>query len=566
MSLYFTRHVDGHANKLNNDIMGKYITSFHEIHLDQPLQFYQQFEPAIRNYLNKVYPMGKASFDQLNTVQIAKFFNSLCFYYNCAYSNHDIEGLTGPKPCWSALDCVKIAKLPFVPQGYFYDWKNYQRHDLPVTYSDSTRNVADFGSERPSVPWGLRADGGEVGRSQRSGPAPEWVVQRKIYRNVYYPLGLYYSDHAGWEVIDSCDAIPYWQINPIKNGYIEVTHMDPTPGMSQSPGTWYNGTPGSGIFYSMGKYTTHNNKFAAVFQLIEELSKKSATELGLNYSGAELLRKYYNSDDPYQITWNLFIDGNQKYFQAMTGNNTYLIDPKVFEGFDNKGVLSASGLMNPGKIGCQSKPYGPNAVITMKDIVVYYQKKYCIGDYAKKVPNMKGWRAVVKAAIENTDYFANRVGTIVINDEVMFWAAVLLNYDTIYLPFSANSNGYWQTEILNCRLPHQEAINKIKTDRQYIYTHGPGYPTWPSYHQSILNMWWPWETTNFLSIRDPLNINGPSKICSGVFNGEQLGCIGTMSEYYKTLPMYEVRRLNNELPLPPYCPNPPPGPTPKPIS
>jgi hypothetical protein len=115
--------------------------SVSSIKLDQPNNFYKQKRNATLTYLNAVYPQGKDSFNKLNDLELAYFYNSLWFYYNCSYqySDNDLGSFTGDNKDtkWDPLPCATKYPLPYPPQGIFYNFWTYNKFNMPTIYSDS---------------------------------------------------------------------------------------------------------------------------------------------------------------------------------------------------------------------------------------------------------------------------------------------------------------------------------------------------------------------------------------------------------------------------------------------
>ena len=206
-----------------------------------------------------------------------------------------------------------------------------------------------------------------------------------------------------------------------------------------------------------------------------------------NMTGSEILEYYYNTTDPYTITW--------KYM-------------------GNKGILNASGLMNdPESLMIEREDghgYKPNMTVKFEDIARWWckQNKLPFNTYTKKL--------VIEAArnpTKNIDYFPNRSSTMVPPDEPICWLSYVLGIETIQMPMSANDNGLWCYEIIDLRLPTPEnsGLNvKYKNwkrdakERKYSFINGGGDldTTWNPDAVTYWNMY----MQTLLSVKDPLNI------------------------------------------------------------
>ena len=294
-------------------------------------------------------------------------------------------------PKWDKMPCcVDKYKLPALPRGNLYDWWSLQYFNVPTVtvnkngewkfastnkYSNN-RSIDTFASQSayttfqgykayisatqkyaditPSKPLGLNRDNIPIGLW--SGPGPFYGGARAIMKSIYYPHCPHfnYKDQK-WSLYNTYDTnkwlteyltpdkLPMKDSNIHKQyvygfnegDYIEVTHIEQTPGMVQSTGYWLNyfGSGGTGIFYKIGKTPkvsadavaemkkyipeagvlegcSPRNKAHALFTLLWEV--KNTTKLpkpagsywfGKTYdNGSELLKAFYGTDDPWYIT------------------------------------------------------------------------------------------------------------------------------------------------------------------------------------------------------------------------------------------------------------------------
>lgn len=294
-------------------------------------------------------------------------------------------------PTWDQLPCcVDKYKLPVIPRGNLYDWWSFQYFNVPTitvnkdgkwkfgnttNYSDN-RTIETFASQSPYTtfqgyavyddknqdpaditpkdPLGDTTDNIPVGLW--AGPGPFYGGARAIMKSIYYPHCPHFNyEVMKWSLYDTYDTkkwltsyltpdkLPMQDSNMHKQwihgfnegDYMELTHVEQTPGMVQSTGYWLNylGSGGTGIFYKVGKTPkvskdaveemkkyvpeasvlegcSPRNKAHALFTLLWEVrnTKKLPKPAGA-YSfsqtydnGSELLKAFYGTDDPWYIT------------------------------------------------------------------------------------------------------------------------------------------------------------------------------------------------------------------------------------------------------------------------
>lgn len=471
--------------------------------LEQPDEFYKNHFIHTKDYLKRVYPIASKTIDGMSFKEIARFYNKLDFIYNCCY---EYSGDLAPDGGWKALPCCSNEKnkLPYAPQGYFYFWPTYAKFNKPTAYSsgkyieDEIYPVSLIGSQRPDIPWGVRPDGGEVDALHRSGPAPFWVTLFTLVRNIFYPFGpVYDSSFKKWtyrngiNVDNTSDNMGFycktrnWASGLAMGEYVEVTHSGWEPGMTQSQGFWLNPFfgGGTGMFYKIGKTIVAPNKLAMLFKLLQRVSSRSSSQLNLpdaeeyggqnfrGMNGVNLLKHWYGTSDPYLIVWKYCADDPQTGGlwgpMAKTSSGGWLVVPKQWVGIDNKGVLAATGLFNPGSIGVSGTPYGPNAVVTFSDVAKWYSKLHGFDN----LPAEKIRKRVIDDVIKCKDYLLDRVCTIVTFDEPIFWLSVVLGIETVQMPISANGNGLWSPEIIHTHIPNPVWRDAVKA-RVYLYVDG----------------------------------------------------------------------------------------------
>ena len=532
----------------------------------------------IIEYLQKVYPLMN-----LNNANPNKFYNNLSFFYNpCSkYWEDDLSGInTNPYQentpyynqivcgtTWNSLNICNYFPSPPTPIGNFLSFYHYHKYNTPSVYSDGSDLLKNWTSYRQTLHWGFSSNGGEISRNCRSGPGPYWIKSYSLIRDMYYPNGIHFKN-GQWTV--KCNFTgnnhgcqwnyPKNWTNGRKEGeYIEVTHAQNSPGMPQSVGCWFNAIPGTGVYLKIGKTHVANNKVDALFTLVDKLSKSSTQDLQVQgtkfegLSGYDILQSYYNTTDPYAITWG-YINGEWP-IMAYTSNRYPLVDPTniAWKYIGNKAILSASGLMRDGNNIYLSQPdgrgYTPNLTTTFEEIGLWWIKMNDIQEL-----NYDSKKLVVDAArnpSQDIDYFPNRAGAMVTPDEPICWISFLLGIETIQMPLSANDNGLWVYEIVDIRIPTPENTegglpaehaNWLHDAKERVYSFTIGYSNnWPGWVGDAQG-WWMTHIEKFLSIRNPLNLDEGIN-CKGIgyINGlNQNQCENNpFPEVYTNMP-YEI--------------------------
>lgn len=487
--------------------------------LSQPDSFYKSNRNKTLSYLKAVYPSSD-TFDLLDNKLLASFFNSLTFYYNCDFQYHedDLGSIFGkPKNLegkWDKLDCVF---LPYPPQGVFFNFYTYQKYNIPYVTSNSDGNIPylnlnNFGNCRPGIAFTTYQKGQEGGI--RTGPGMQWVLCRSIQRHIWEPNGIINTKSIGdkdpkndnWSIksgiIPSWNYPKGWVNGYADNDFVEVTHFFYGPGgVTTSPGFWFNTFAGTGLFLNLGKTITVNNKLVGVFELAKKLAQTK--------EGSDILQKYFNSKDPYMITFN-FQCGKGKDSSGFVLCNTDVVPCSLVTGIDNdKGLLLESGL-------------GNTLFSDYCEAVVNFQKSKGIS--SSDTPVYQGIVAAIDASVNESDYNLSKFSVDIQGDEPMFFLALHLGIDTIQIPRSFNSNGYFVYELLDTRLP-EKYIQKAKlrdySDMINIKFKGIDNP------QDFGNEWKPEFVqdnlkyiydNDIITLRDPLDIYNKNKVlkCEGI--------------------------------------------------
>jgi len=514
----------------------------YSISLDQSQDFYHQKRNATINYLKAVYPQG--NFDSLNDLELASFYNSLWFYYNCSYQykGNDLQSLTGGNDTkWDPLPCSTKYPLPYPPQGYFYNFSTYNSDNIPIIYSDSDETkeylqLPNFGSGRPGI-------AGTYKNNKTRCSGIMWVNPRTIQRDIWHPNGIQNDKKIGdpydsWKIITN-ENIKWnypkgWFSGFKSNQYIEVTHGPSNTGdaLNQSPWWWYNACIGSGIFLHLGNTFASLNKLAGVFDL--------SSKLGETKEGREKLITFYGSSDPYDICFGIFgacgynRDTNQSYcdFRYCACWN-YCEQPNL--GYSNAVGITFNNFYT--------------------EIIRYQKTLGIMNDF----PTKEGIKLSIDAARLNKDYNLAHISVNLLADENCFFLAINLNLDTLQFVMDPNGNDLYVFEIIDLRIPtrfKEKAKNRDYSDFINLYQPNNNPLSMNalknSYKQEIIqeylqnahdNMW--------LSLRDPLDIynNNKATFCTGINNFNVCNNKPAQSMFCKESPLidaYKCLGLGNE--------------------
>lgn len=516
-----------------------------KIELAQSPAFYKEKRNATLTYLTAVYPQGKESFENLSSIDLAFFYNSLWFYYNCSYqySDNDLSSLTGNNndTKWDPLPCAKTYPLPYPPQGMFYNFYTYNKYNIPTVYSDSDETkeyltLSNFGSGRPGIAGTYKNE-----KTRCSGIM--WINPRTIQRDLWSPNGfinnkkieLNQKDH--WK-INTGQKITWSYPNDWLNGfgdnqYIEITHGPSNTGdaLNQSPWWWYNACVGSGIFLNLGKTFTSLNKLAGVFDLVSLLAQSE--------NGRQKLITFYGSSDPYDICFGIF---------ATCGYNTL-----TNQSYCDFRYCSCWSYCNQTKLG-----YSNAVGIKLNkfyDEIISYQKTLGI---MEDLPTKEGIKLAIDAARLNLNYNLAHISVNLLADENCFFLAINLDIDTLQFSMDPNGNDLYVYEIIDIRIPDRfrdEAKNRNYSG--FMNTTQDNDP----YSQSALSNSYKTEIIQeylqnayekqWISLRDPLDIYNESKVvsCPGIVNINVCGDNKPSQSTYCQSPLayaYKCLGLGNE--------------------
>lgn len=485
--------------------------------LSQNWMFYVNKRNDTLKYLKAVYPVN--NFDSLTSLELAAFYNSLWFYYNCAGEYN------GGILCWQRLpDCgtEKMPPLPYTPQGWLYSFADWVDGSwTPFIYSDSSINPKHIVGSTPGETFG------SSGFFYYNGPADVWMFQRAIFRMIYNPVlhkvpGDERIITVGLPIKGDLDSMrprwnyphEWWKGVP-DNGWMEVTAAS-EPGMPGSPPLlWYDGWIGSGVFLNVGKSHRARNKGHCCLTLAKQMT---ATP-----QGQAKLIEWFGSADPYEVVKNVGFRGS-----AESGWTVCNVPPKATKTEVNtRGPVIAKG--DGGTIKCNlcnnswrqatSIPDTPKGWADVQTDSIPNWTLWCKDVDANGEPVLTN--ECIDALVSGHDYRSDRYHNDISWDEPNFLMGIWLGYDTIQNTNSANGNGFWQYEIMDLRGYPEKAKNRDYSDFIMLPADSSGKvscddPTTitsrlqyiPSFTKTFMNTI-PAQT---LSIRDPLNLNN-SKEC-----------------------------------------------------
>lgn len=515
--------------------------------LAQSADFYSQNRQKTLNYLYGVYPTAKNALNSLDDLQLASFYNSLWFYFNCKgqYTDNDLGSLTGDgkDTKWGPLPCKDEYPLPYTPQGWLYNFYTYQKYNVPEVYSDSDDSkiylkVENATSNRPGIM------GTYKNRNIRSSGIM-WVVQRSIQRDVWFPNGVINNKpldekaQDNWQIIvgqtPSYNFPAGWYGNLGDNQYIEVTHSPANTGdaINMSPFWWYNVSVGSGLFLNLGKTLAVKNKVAGIFEQCKLLANTD--------SGQTLLRKWYNSIDPYEITWGII---------GLCGYNS--VTQQKYCDFS---VQACGMACNPNPIG-----YAIAAGLKLNNFykeTMNYQSQVLKIDLPYPAPN--SIKIAIDLARENKNYNLAHVSEQLLPDETNFFLGINLGFDTIQFYEDPNGNDNYVFELIDLRIPdkYKEAA-KNRDYSGFMNISNPNAAVWSneatrnSYKENAINEYLQNAyNNNWLSIRDPFDIYNEDKVlkCEGTILSKVCGNNYSNTMYCSQLPLlnsYKCLALGNE--------------------
>ncbi len=475
-------------------------------------QFYEDNYDATLRYLLQVYPTASDSLRSLSPLELACFYNSLWFYYNCESAFNDTIEKT--HLCWEALpDCgKKYAKMPYTPQGWIYSFKTWIENNwTPYFDSDSTVPPKEVAGAVPGRAFGY----------WYNGPAPVWMFQRVVFRYIFDTSRMIRQVPCQVGNNASLCATPpvlkgnletltpqwtypheWWKGVP-SGGYMEITAAS-EPGLSTSPPLlWYDGWVGSGTFLAVGNTHVALNKIHACFTLCKLMRTTSG--------GEQKLQEWFGTTDPYQVCKNL-MTGNRWENRNQVLTCKGVSDPLILDSVTGKKIRC--GVCNQNSFQAVSIPNTPAGWYGNIDNVF-------VSDWANLCqlkPDARGnftfTNECIDKAMYGESYRANRISNGVTWDEPMFVLGLNLQFDTIQIVTDPNGGGWWQYEILELRGYPEAAKNR---DYSEFIRLGPnqscpvamnGFEYIPDFTDKYMDKI-PAQT---LSVRDPLDVYNESKV------------------------------------------------------
>jgi hypothetical protein len=467
--------------------------------LIQKKSFYDNFKNDTLKYLISVYPTASDSFNKMSSEQLAIFYNSLWFYYNCEASfNDNIPDQKGKntKYCWQELPgCgTKFSKLPYTPQGYLYSFQDWIKNIwTPWIKSNSDKPPSYFTGSIPGITlwiWLI-------------GPSQLFTPQRAIVRQVYNTslpeqqtwFNIYNDQDLIVAKIPQIDPDVWssewnypnnWWLGSKSNSYIEVTYTDVLEYGSSM--IWWNAAPGSGIFLNVGNVKIARNKVDALYKLVKEMSQTS--------DGSDKLKEWYYSDDPYIIISNFFTTPCRQ-------EGAYIWDPinktKIKNNFCTGNQTSFIGIPNSPGGWDDLRTFEANDWYTWCGKISSDPNK----PWAYNLPN-----ECIDNVITGKTYLADRINALGNFDEAIFAVGSWLNYDVIQMTHSSNGTGFYQIEMLELR-GYDPAVKNRDYSSFLQYNEQDKTVSWrldngvvEAYMNNIMK---------FLSQRDPTDVMNDSK-------------------------------------------------------
>lgn len=534
--------------------------------LSQDINFYKKNRNDTLKYLSGVYPTAIQSFNNLSDLELASFYNSLWFYFHCQGKNdgnfENLGSLTKKNDDlkWDALPCAKNYPLPYTPQGRLYNFYTYNKYNIPEIDSNSNiekdyLNLNNSGSTRPGIM------GSYENESIRSSGIM-WVMQRTIQRNVWYPNGIYNNKELNinsknnWQIIvGKIPTFNYpngWYGNLKDYEYIEVTHSPPNTGdaLNMSPFWWYNVSVGSGLFLNLGKTLSVKNKISGIFKQAQLLAKTK--------KGRDLLKKWYSTIDPYEIVWGII---------GLCGYNSYTKQKFCYFPIQACSYACFPTLIGYGKAANLAKSKKDKYKYVEKKINSFYQETLNYQNNILKnnneIPTSETIKKVIDLAIDNLNYNLAHTAEQLLPDETNFFFGINLGFDTLQFYEDPNGNDNYVFEIIDLRIPKQyldKAKNRDYSGFMNIYNPNDIEPKiinnniWidPSDANNIPNALknnYKSEAideylknaydNNWLSIRDPLDINNEKKVlkCEGLILEKVCNGNYAKNMYCKNIPL-----------------------------
>ncbi|KAL3913388.1 MAG: hypothetical protein SGPRY_007997 [Prymnesium sp.] len=256
--------------------------------------------PAIRRYLQAVYPQAQASLEALNASGVRSLFEALDYYYAC----HP----TRAKAMLPELGCSNISAveetqrtpphLPYLPKGAYFrahraQHRGRQRWNTNGAFLDHLHPV----EKTQSILVGDALATFHSALAGRAGPQPAWTNPFAITRYVWYPNGMEDASsvtrspdvaRALLEVTESDVRVKTLR-QLVDGDWVEVENFGgplwaPCP---PSCGLWANIWRGTGVFMRVRRPFISLSKSTAIIEMLQAVGRsKGGEEQLLNISSS----------------------------------------------------------------------------------------------------------------------------------------------------------------------------------------------------------------------------------------------------------------------------------------
>ena len=453
-------------------------------------------------YLVAVYPAAEKRFRAMGWSDIANFYDSLWFYYNCegAYLKGALAGIgEGTVLCWRNSCPNDLPKMPYVPNGKFFSVEKWiasatSGKELPWIRTSSTEKRPE--ALNPSIV-------GQTFWGRYTGPNNVWFPARAVTRAVYYAgepqlrhrkLG----NRNCWEprlpTIKNVYQMPSNWYNGMR--FPEVTGAS-EPGIANSPPLiWLDGNIGSGIFFDTGKTHVTRNKASALYELLQKCPK-------------DYVRRRFGSETAMGAMMNLVTP------RSSTDRSSKVSDFRVKSGSTTVSVPLCSLLGS-------NQTSVPGTSLGWDDV--------CLSDPAERSTWCDGsLEECILSIVRGSTYPSDRMASLEIWDAPLFCAGLHLGLDSVQCMFSSNGSGLWQYEILVLRgydagmsegdlsalLEVGDAGAPLSSTRVYGEpgSSGPSEKSNVRYREDFVKSYFKTQLPTFLSLRDPFDVEAPSVPC-----------------------------------------------------
>ena len=270
-----------------------------------------------------------------------------------------------------------------------------------------------------------------------NGPAPVWMYQRAMYRDVYG----YYPENKGEFAVPTVDDTYRGMWNYPKNWwdgfdqYAEVTGAS-QPGLPASPPlAWLDGWPGSGIFLKLGRTIVGLNKL----DILEKLATLEASK----YGGPEFLQANFGTVEPTRIAGKIMMSVGEDDYSTLPGPIIRLGAPG---GSHIKCRINFLRQSKPLGIPSHRPEMKVGEIVTPRDLGFWGIEQFDALD-TKAWCDKQDIDDCTAEIAKGNPYLAGRVNDTTIFDEALFVLALRNNIDTTQEVKASNGSGGGQYEI-----------------------------------------------------------------------------------------------------------------------